>query len=211
MRLTPAHFNRFLAHIGQDLAWRPSSACPCVQPYSGSPDPGCLHCDGKGRIWDDPIACSAGIVSRDILRQAAPMAMLDAGDVMLVIPSDSPAYGIGEYDRVAMTDRTEPFSLNLIAGSNALRFQPVSIDRITWLDDEAEIVNGTLPTGWANGVLTWPALAATTPPAGMTVAITGRRHPEYFCWLTLALDRPHHAGAALPRRVVLRRFDLYGA
>jgi hypothetical protein len=87
----------------------------------------------------------------------------------------------------------------------------VSIDRITWLDEEGDLVDGTLPRSWANGVLTWPPLAAKTPPAGVTVAITGRRHPEYFCWLTLTLDRPHHSGAPLPRRVVLRRFDLFGA
>jgi hypothetical protein len=211
MRLNPARFNRFLAKIGQDLAWQPSSACPCVQPFSGSPDPNCPHCDGKGRLWGTSVPCSAGIVSRDIMRQAAPMAILDAGDVMLVIPSDQPIYAIGEYDRVVMTDRSEPFSLNLIAGANALRFNPVSIDRITWLDEEGDLVDGTLPRSWANGVLTWPPLAAKTPPAGVTVAITGRRHPEYFCWLTLTLDRPHHSGAPLPRRVVLRRFDLFGA
>ncbi|NCA91073.1 MAG: hypothetical protein EOM92_19920, partial [Gammaproteobacteria bacterium] len=184
MRLNPARFNRFLSKIGQDLAWRPSSACPCVQPYSGSPDPSCPHCAGKGRLWAAATACSAGIVSRDIMRQAAPMAILDAGDVMLVIPSDQPIYGIGEYDRVVMTDRTEPFSLNLIAGTNALRFNPVSIDRITWLAGDGKLVDGTPPTGWANGTLTWttpkpPAKPPTTPPAGVTVAITGRRHPEY--------------------------------
>lgn len=219
MQLSPVRFNRFLSRIGQDLSWRPSSACPCVQAYSGGADANCTHCDGKGRLWGTAVATSAGIVSRDILRQAAPMAILDAGDVMLVIPSNEPVYAIGEYDRVLMVDRSEPFSFNLIPGNNRLRFDPISIDAITWIDEEGELVSGTLPTGWANGTLTWdepdppteepPALIL--PPEGATVAITGRRHPEYFCWLTLALDRPHHRGEPLPRRVILRRFDLFGA
>lgn len=210
MRLNPARFNHFLAQIGQDLAWLPSSACPCVHSYSGSPDPSCLHCDGKGRLWSDPVPCSAGIVSRDIMRQAAPMAILDAGDVMLVIPSDQPLYAIGEYDRVVMVDRTEPFSLNLIAGVNArLRFTPTAIDRVLWLDEQQSLVEGNPPDYNDDGLLAWDA--GQGPPAGVTFSITGRRHPEYFCWLTLALDRPHHSGEPLPRRVVLRRFDLFGA
>ena len=223
MRLNPAHFNRFLAGIGQDLAWRPSHACPCVQAYSGAADPNCRHCDGKGRRWGEAIATQAGIVSHDIVRKYAPMTILDAGDVMLVIPSDQPIYQIGEYDRVLMTDRTEPYSFNLITGSNALRFDPVSIDTLTWLNEDGDLVQGTPPDGWAAGVFTWDApepdpedpeaevSEPVTPPPGVTVAISGRRHPEYFCYLTLALDRPHHSGEPLPRRVLLRRFDLFGA
>lgn len=210
MRLDPAHFNRFLAGIGQDLAWRPSSACPCVQAYSGAADPNCPYCDGKGRRWGAAIATQAGIVSHDIARKYAPQTVLDAGDVMLVIPSDQAIYQIGEFDRVLMTDRSEPFSLNLIAGVNAkLRFTPTTIDQVAWLDAEGEIVEGNPPDYNDAGMLVWAG--EDGPPAGVTFSVTGRRHPEYFCYLTLALDRPHHSGEPLPRRVLLRRFDLFGA
>ncbi len=242
MRLNPARFNRFLAGIGQDLAWRPSHACPCVRAYSGAADPSCRHCAGKGRRWDTAIACHAGIVSHEIARKYAPMGLLDAGDVLLVIPSDSPVYAIGEFDRVVMTDRTEPFSLNLIPGSNVLRFDPVSIHAVTWLNARGELVDGLFrfatpdgavfvtsdgreftlkltfevrPDGTyaylANGVTGGVTPPPLTPPPGATVSISGRRHPEYFCYLTLALDRPHHSGEPLPRRVLLRRYDLFGA
>lgn len=233
MNLSPARFNRFLHRIGQRVDWRPSHACPCRQAYSGTPDPACLYCGGKGRRWGAAQASLAGISSRDIARQLAPMAILDSGDVMLIIPSDEPVYAIGEYDRVSLTDRTEPFSLNLIAGVNVpLHWDPVALDAVSW------IVDGDLieqPRTWET--VTDPATGETStvettpwtldshhrpvwdpdadpyrgPPAETPYVITGRRHPEYFCYLTLALDRPHHAGAALPRRVVLRRFDLFGA
>ena len=34
--------------------------------------------------------------------------------------------------------------------------------------------------------------------------------PEYYCFQEIPIDRPEHSGAALPRRVALRRFDLFG-
>ena len=122
-------------------SWRPSSVCPCVQAYSGAADPNCRHCDGKGHRWGDALATQAGIVSHDTARKYAPQTILDAGDVMLVIPSDQPIYQIGEFDRVVMTDRTEPFSLNLIAGVNAkLRFTPTTIDQVAWIAEDDELV-----------------------------------------------------------------------
>ena len=209
MRLSPARFNRFLGGLAQNLTWQPSAVCPCVNPHSGAADPSCPHCDGKGRRWGAAQVSKAGIVSREILRKFAPMEILDAGDVMLVVPSDESCYALGEYDRVILTDRTEPFSLNLVRGVNdTLRWQPVSISAVAWIGSSGAMVAGALPDGWEDGKPTWTAGA---PPQGTTYALTGRRNPEYYCWLTLPLDRPHHAGEPLPRRVVLRRFDLFGA
>ena len=193
MKLSAAKFNTLLANMGQSLLWSASQACPCANPYSGAADPECLHCNGKGRIWGDPQVSSAGIVSRD------------AGDVMLVLPSDQSVYALGELDRVILTDRTEPFSMNLIAGTNSLRCLPVAVDRVTWIENGA-LVSGDLPCHYEDGQLQWSGAA---PPGNF--AVTGRRHPEYFCWQTLPLDRPHHHGEALPRRVILRRFDLFGS
>lgn len=207
MRLNPASFNALLGNLGQNLTWQASEACPCVAPYSGAADPECLHCDGKGRLWGEAQVSSAGIVSHDIAQQYAPMAALDAGDVMLVIPADQTVYALGEFDRVTLTDRTEPFSLNVIAGANSLRFTPASIEKVTWIGDGNALIEGELPYAYEGGALQW----VHPPPSGVTYAVTGRRFPEYFCWLTRPLDRPHHHGAALPRRVLLRRFDLFGA
>jgi hypothetical protein len=57
------------------------------------------------------------------------------------------------------------------------------------------------------GTLTW---GADVPPDGAQIALTGRKRPEYFCLQEFPQDRAHHHGRDLPRRVVLRRFDLFG-
>ena len=41
-------------------------------------------------------------------------------------------------------------------------------------------------------------------------SMTGRRLPEYICYHDFPQDRAHHSGARLPRKVVLRKFDLLG-
>ncbi|MGR9108258.1 MAG: hypothetical protein ACU843_15160 [Gammaproteobacteria bacterium] len=136
------------------------------------------------------------------------LGMFDDGDTMVTIPSDSPMYEIGEFDRVDTVSRTEPFSVNIVTGlATSLRFKPESIDRVTWLDSNDALVVGDIPTINKDGSLTW---VGSTPPQNTTYSVTGRRFPAYFCYMDLPLDRPYHFGKQLPRRVVLRRFDLFG-
>ncbi len=208
MRLSAKRFNRMLSRVGQHLDWRRSETCPCIDPNSGSPEPGCPYCNGHGRRWFAPVASVVGVVSREIVRKYAPMEILDAGDIMLVIPSDQPVYAIGELDRVVMADRTEPFSLTRLRGtSDFIGFAPSQITAVTWIWD-GELMSGAIPSVASDGSLSW---ASGAPPDGVVYALSGRRHPEYFCYLTLPTDRPIHGGEPLPRRVVLRRFDLFGS
>lgn len=207
LRLSPKKFNKFLNGIGQEFTWAKSFSCPCTNPQSGAPRRDCPQCDGKGRLWDSPIDAKAGVVSRSQLKKFAEFGIWDEGDIVLSIPSDSELYAIGQFDQVATKNRTEPFSVNIINGfANTLRFKPESIDRVTWLDGD-DLIVGSIPTINQNGALAWSGL---TPPQGVTYAITGRRFPVYFCYMDLPLDRPYHSGEDLPRRVVLRRFDLFG-
>lgn len=204
MQLSPSRFNAFLHRIGQNLTWAQSSRCPCAEPYSGSPDPACDHCQGIGYRWSGPVATFAGVVSRDLSKQYGQMAEIEAGDVMLVIPGNEPIYAIQEYDRVVMSDRTERWALVKTRGrAERLRFDPLTVDRAEWLDGDT-IISG-LPDSFGRDGVTW---ATGGPPQGVSYSIGGTRHPEFYCYLNLPLDRPHHGGAALPRRVVLRRMDL---
>lgn len=204
MQLSPARFNAFLHRIGQNLTWSQSSRCPCADAYSGSPDPGCDHCSGIGYRWAAPVATFAGVVSKDLSKQYGQMAEIEAGDVMLVIPGDEPIYAIQEYDRVLMADRTERWSIVKTRGrAERLRFEPLTLDRAEWIagDDIVE----QLPDSFSREGAIW---TTGGPPHGTSYAIGGTRKPEFYCYLNLPLDRPHHGGAALPRRVVLRRLDL---
>lgn len=207
MRLSPKRFNRHLNHMGQDFAWRRAYACPCVNPHSGSPKPACPNCAGKGRLWDAAVEGKAGIVGRDQMKAFAAFGMWDQGDIMLSIPSDSPLYGIGQFDRVAASNRSEPFSLNLVRGVNDLiRFPILSIERVFWLVNEVP-TDASPVSLLPDGRIQWGELA---PPINATYSVTGRRTPEYFCYTELPADRPMHFGETLPRRVALRRFDLFG-
>lgn len=208
MRLDPAALNRLLNDIGQRFSWRRAFACPCINPHSGAPRHDCPLCLGKGRAWSDPIEGSAGVIGRDQMREFVTMGIVDAGDVMLSIPSDSPLYEIGEYDRLVALNRTEPFSVVLTRGRDAVvRFPVLSIERASYIDQSGNLVDVVPPVVREDGTLVWQPGG---PPNGVQVSITGRRRPEFFVYSELPFDRPHHFGRPLPRRVVLRRFDLYG-
>lgn len=208
MKLSPKAFNRHLALMGENAAWRRAYACPCINPTSGAADPACPHCGGKGRAWADPVNGVTGVAGEKIQRQWAQLGVWEAGDVVLTIPSNSPIYAMGQFDRVVLSDSTQPFSVNLMPGE-ILDFPVVSIDRVYWLDDDKAEVNGDIPDIDDDGRVDWGS-TANEPPHNKTYAITGRRHPEYFCYGEFPQDRALHYGAALPRRVVLRRYDLYG-
>lgn len=207
MRLSSASFNRLLNHMGQSFGWRRSYACPCVNPHSGQAKPNCPVCAGKGRLWDGARDGIAGVISRDQMKNFAAFGVWDAGDIMLSIPSDSLLYQIGQFDRVLANNRSEPFSLNFVRGTNDLvRFPIIAVDRAYYLSGDVPVeldVLGVLP----DGRIQW---GASAPPVGVTYSVTGRRTPEYFCYQELPADRPMHHGEPLPRRIVLRRFDLFG-
>ncbi|WP_288073958.1 hypothetical protein [Pseudomonas sp.] len=208
MHLNPDEFNAHLNDLGQLFGWRPSFVCPCSVAGYGSADPECPNCLGRGHIWEAEQQGMSGIAGMKIQRQWADFGGFQAGDVVLTIPSDSPLYDIGDYDRATMLNSSEPFSFELTRGGNdKLWFTAVSIRRVFWLDENKAIVDGGIPDVDCEGNLTW---AYDEPPVGTMYSITGRRLPEYFCYQDFPQDRAHHSGARLPRKVVLRKFDLLG-
>lgn len=233
MRLNPAAFNSHLNHIGQQFMWRKSFRCPCVNPNSGAAKPGCPVCSGKGSIWNPAVAAVAGMAGQKIQQRWQQMGQWQDGDAVVTIGSDSPMYEMGKYDRVLMLNSTDYFSLVLTHGGPQEKIhEPVEkIKRVFWLKpDGSGIFEGGIPTVNADGTLAWnntyPLYAngiyptdgsqvanGTTngePPIGVQYSITGTRFSEYFIWDQFPSDRNEHSGARLPKRVVLRRFDLFG-
>lgn len=212
MRLDPSAFNTFLGGIGQQVEWRRASICPCINEYSGAADPSCPLCRGKGQIWAPPVESVIGISRQDAKPQWAQFGNMEAGDMIGTIGADSPVYAIGRYDRVVCLNSTDRFSRVLKRGENDwLDMRLQTIERVYWLTpDRTATVEGDLPA-WdaATGVLSW--LADTdAPPPGVQYSIVGTRFDEYFVWDAFPSDRNMHSGAALPRRVPLRRWDLFG-
>lgn len=224
MKLSPALFNAHLRHMGQDVLWRRAYQCPCRDPYSGAARQGCPHCLGKGKSWTANVPAFIGVTGMQRQRQWAQMGLYEAGDVVVSLPSNSPIYGIGETDRVAFTDSSDAFSINLIHAQDdvVLPWTAIQFDRLYWIDPDTDsIIEGALPVldpiSQTATALTWtvpdpmlPAPALLEPPVGIQYSLTGRKLPEFFVWGDLVQTRHHHGGLALPRHVVLRRFDLYG-
>jgi hypothetical protein len=193
MRLSPARFNRFLGSLAQSVEWRRASDCPCRDPHSGAPAVDCAHLALSGQ---------------KVQRAWAQHGLFQKGDVVCTLPSNEAVFAIGEFDRVVFRDSSVPFSVvRTNDGQQNIGFPVLSIDRVFWLnDDKSAIVEGRVPRISDTGTLTWPSGG---PPSGRQYTLDGRKHPEYFCYMEFAQDRAHHGGEPLPRRVVLRLFDLY--
>lgn len=213
MFLNPTNFNRFLNRMGQTVQWRQAQDCPCRNTYSGSPDPACPVCEGSGQAWAPPVSCTVATTSMRVNREWAQFGQWESGDLVVSLPGDSPAYGMGEFDHLTFVNSSVPFSLVLTSGSEAaLRF-PVAAVRSASMIEDGELVDLPLPTVDADGMVVWPMDASgnsLAPSSGVQYSLSGRKHPEYFCYGAFPQDRAHHHGAALPRKVVLRKFDLFG-
>lgn len=205
MQLNPDSFNAHLDHMGQGMRWRRAHACPCVSPKSGAANPSCPTCRGKGHFWDAPVPGVAGFAGQKVQMAWAQFGRWESGDVVLSIPSDSPIYAIGRFDRVTMAQGSTPFTAVVMPGEH-LKFPVLSIDRALRLEG-GQPVDVERPAVDSDGELIWPG---GQQPGGVQFSLTGRRSPEYFCFGEYPQDRAFHHGAALPRRVVVRKYDLFG-
>lgn len=212
MRFNPAAFDRHLNNIGQQLAWRRSYACACVNPASGAPDPKHALCAGKGRIWDGPINTVAGVARQETNMEWVKAGLWEDGDMTLSIPQNSPMWEAGQFDRITMLNATDTFSQPMTRGAPTEKFlfTPIKIDRVFWLHPQTRVpVDGDKPAVGADGVPRW-GVGAVEPPPGVTYSVTGTRYDEYFVYKSLASDRNQHSGMRLPKRLVARKFDLFG-
>lgn len=209
MRLNPSAFNAWMNNIGQEFLWRKAYRCPCVNPLSGAAAPNCPQCGGKSWLWAAPVAAIAGMASQGTQLKWAQFGLWQEGDAVMTIQESSPLYEAGQFDRVVMLNSTDYFSLPLVHGDPTERLfvQVEAITRVFWLDVNGNIVEGGIPTVGAGGTLTW---ATGEPPLGTTYSITGTRFSEYFIYGPYPSDRNEHQGARLPKRVVIRSFDLFG-
>ena len=207
--LIPEEFNALLNDIGQATAWRRSNLCPCVVEYSGAASQGCLVCSGRGHFWDAPVLGMTGLSGQKIMREWMQSGNAELGDVVFTIPSDSPLYDIAPYDRVTLVNSSAPWSASFVRGSEDFsRHQIVDVDRVMWMaDDGASVEYGDAPIVADDGAFSW---AQNGPPVGIAYSMSGRVRPEYFVWGDYPSDRAHHSGRRLPRRVVMRKFDLFG-
>ena len=210
MMLSPDSFNALLAGIGQQYVWRKSAACPCIDSHSGAAKPSCPLCIGKGRQWQAGVDGVAGMSGVKTQHEWAQFGVYESGDVVVTIGSDQPMYAMGQFDRVTALNATNQFSLVQTHGSpvERLLMTVASIDRVFWLtSDGTATVDGGIPVVAANGTLSWPN--GGEPPAGAKYTISGAKFLDYFCYGDFPANRNAQSGSPLPKRVVLRDFDLF--
>lgn len=209
MQLNPQAFNAHLEHMGQKVQWRKAFTCPCKNVNSGASDPKCPHCAGKGHMWDPAKPGVVGVTGQKTQNEWAQFGNYESGDTVVSIPESSALYEMGQFDRVTLLNATEQFSTTLFHGAQTERLigRIERISRVFWLDDQKNLVQGGIPTVAANGTLSW---ASGAPPQGKQYGISGTRLLEYFCFGMFPSNRNMHQGARLPKRVVLRKFDLWG-
>jgi hypothetical protein len=214
MQFSPEAFNRFLGpngNIGQQYAWYASTRCPCVDPNSGAANPACPLCFGKGRQYSPFVQGVAGISGQSAQRAWFQFGNYEQGDLVVTIPSDSPVYNMGQYDRVTALNTQQVFSLVLTSGDLLERIHTsvLSITKVYWLiDDGATVQPGGIPVvNPVDGTLSWPN--GGQPPAGVQYSITGTKMLDYYCWGNFPSNRNFQQGLALPRKVVLRDYDLF--
>lgn len=162
-------------------------------------------------MWSAPVQGVAGLSGQKAKVQFAQLGLWTAGDIVLTIPEDSALYDMGQFDRFVMLNTVIPFSLNFTRGDNDVLpyTQVASISRVFWLsDDGTTIVPGGLPIASAGGVLTWPP-GQPPPPAGTQYSISGTYQAEYFAPFDMAQSRNDFSGARLPKKVLLRSWDLF--
>ncbi len=211
MRFNPDKFDRHLENIGQNVQWRRSYSCICLNPDSGAPNPRHARCGGKGRIWADPIDTKIGISRQDTNDNLAALGHWDSGDMLASIPRSSVMWaGSGMFDRVTMKNSTDIFSQPMQHGSpmERLIFAVKSISRVFWEDSSEQLVEGAIPVVADDGTLSWPGGIGEPPPASK-YAITGEKYSEYYVYGHFPSDRNEHAGMELPKRCTLRKFDLF--
>lgn len=213
-RFSPALFDALLSPggVGQNALWRRASLCPCRDPYSGQAEQGCPQCAGRGVSWGQGSAVHAGVVGQKSARRLLDATQIENGDQLLSVPGASPLRDAGEFDLVVMLDSSKPYALVLQRdGTEKVDPSTHSIERCFWLNpgDRAEVEGGIPSVAPGTGALSW-ADPATAPPMGVQFSLRGRRRPTYFVFGTMPQDRAHGGGLPLPRKIVVRLFDLFG-
>lgn len=206
--LSGPRFDAMLNEMGQQASWRRAYDCPCRDTHSGAAKQNCPSCHGTGITWGEEIIGTVAVAGQKVQQQWAKLGMYESGDQVLSLPSDSPVYWAGGFDRLIMAQSSTPFSRTLTHEPiDKLSIIVELIERVFWLDENGVIVEGGIPEVSAgDGALTW---ASGEPPIGTQYSITGRRMPEYFVFQDFPQDRAHFGGSIFPRRVVVRLMDLF--
>ena len=184
------------------LLWKPNEG----------PSPGMQYTVTYSAVRDYLI----GVTSVLVAKQFAQFGEWDKGDMIATIPARDvhgallDVYQIGEFDRMTLADSVVRRSFLGVRGERD-RFPERTIRAVT----DAFGLQGGVQVPLEDGIdfrvtgntVEW---LSDTLAAGDGYSLRYVVSPEYFVWTTLEQPRAHDLGKALPKKVVLRLFDLFG-
>ena len=204
----PDRLNAMLQLIGQAVTWERASRCPCRSTRTGGPEVSCPVCRGVGWIWDTPVPCMLGVSGSTPSRKFAAFTEWEDGDVLVTIPSDSPAYDMGERDRITLTDASHRMSEVLTRGVNdQLRYRKPLVIHSVWaiVSNERKDYHDLIDYKVDGHTVTW---LTAGPAQNQQYAVLYNAQPEYFVYRELVGDRPM-GGRSMPRKVHVKLMELF--
>ena len=200
--------DQMLNNLGQDATWELAEVCPCKSTRTGGANVTCQVCNGNGLVWNVAIQCRVALEAMSSQREFAMLGMWEKGDIMISLPTDSAAYGAGEWDRFTLLNSTLRIDQVLMKGTNdTLKYSAIVSIESLWAivagmrTDFTQGIHFTL-----NGnVITW---LGTPIPIGTQYSVLYVTHPQYFCYRDLVMDR-QHGSQNLPRKVHARLMELF--
>ena len=201
--------NTMLSNLGQMAHWQQAQLCPCRSATSGGPNVKDPVCAGTGYLWSNPISCKIALEGMNTGREFAMTTGWEKGDIMATLPSNSPAYQAGEYDRLTLIQSSIRINHLLTRGGNDyLRYRsPIDIVEVfAIVGGQKRVLTPNVDFSLIGHAISWNT---NVIPVGTQYSILYTAHPEYFVFKELVMDRPH-GGRALPRKVHLRLMELFG-
>lgn len=216
----------FVSDMGQAVEWRKASTCPCIDRTTGGANPTDPVCGGKGYVWKAGENYTMLLVGYDASRMREQYGDMEHGDAVLTIPpfyfnkAKSPwqkitckAYDeLGEFDSIIAAEGTERYDHVAVKGGNEV----LPSQRPVALQSVYDVATGAVRS-WKVGsevslvgrTVTWAPTMGPAADVQYTVTFTAR--PEFIVVRSLTMLRQHQGGRALPRKVHLRKANLFWA
>lgn len=192
------------------MLWCKSTQCPCMDVTTLSADPQCPYCHGIGFTWETGIKTIVGLAGEKAQMKWLNSGLYEEGDLVCTIPEISVMWDdFGPYDRLIALNATHSFSRVFIKGHPTERLNvPVeSIKSVYWRNAAGDVVNGVIPKVSSNGEITFPD-EGKVPPYQTKYVMKGLTYSDYFIFRDIGANRNEHSGMRLPKKLVLRRFNL---
>lgn len=184
-------FTRLLYGKGYDVCWEKAAFCPNRPPDGLAPkdhDINCTLCEGTGFIYFDPVPTRMLVQTVKLNESFYAYGRWDAGSAMVTA---LPEFRLNYWDRLTLGNGVARFQ-ELVRrqpeGDDLLKYEPLSIEYVAWVNRSKELVIFTKDEHFAlvDGSLHWYE-GVVHPDANDYYTVAYSYRPRY-----IVLDLIHH-------------------